>query len=146
MLRFHNKIYRNLMWRNFLWKTQISSIAAYVVSLESCSEFPRRYFTLYTVLEIYQPRPYTVDTFQLFVVFKVAFSRYSEQSLVGTDNYFRGFVLWTHTLHRQIMLWVKEWNSGVPHSLSQCNSNGCYRAAKQQRTLFRWKRVCNVCS
>ena len=58
-------------------------------------------------------RPYTSDKFQTFVFFKFAFSNYTEPSPVSTDHYFCCFVLWTHTLHRQITLLVKEWNSGV---------------------------------
>jgi hypothetical protein len=56
---------------------------------------------------------HTAVTHQGSVLFSFAFSSYTEQSQVSTDHCFCCFVLWTHTSHRQINLWVKERISGV---------------------------------
>jgi hypothetical protein len=96
---------------------------------------------------------HTADRFRAFVLFSLAISSYTEPSPVSTDKYFCCCFLWTHRLHSEIMLSVEEWNrcllatefvsileqSFVPDSLSECSSNGCNCAAKEQRSLFQKK-------
>jgi hypothetical protein len=114
MLHFHNKICRTIMiCRYFLWNTQISSTLPDVASLESSRELPRRYLTLTYCPRTLADTPNTAGTFQPFALFIIAFSRFTEWSPVRTDSYFCSFVLWTHILHRNIIMLVKEWNIGL---------------------------------
>jgi hypothetical protein len=129
MLHFNITIFRTTMWRHFLWLTKISRIAVDVASLESrrgssvrdltqCPWTSEDRFYAVTIIWIFLCFPahsalHTADRFRAVVLFNFAFSRYTEPSPVSTDYYFCCFVLWTHRLHREMMLWVKEWNKVV---------------------------------
>ena len=114
----HSKRIRYRNWHRhffqfFKRKTQIPSIAADVASLESCSENPRRYLTVTYCPSLDQTRPNPTEWFQPFVLFSFAFSNYTKPSSVGTYHFFCCYVLWTHRLHREIMLLVKGRNKAV---------------------------------
>jgi hypothetical protein len=116
----------------FLWQTRIPTTDADVESLESCTEGQLPLVTVsYSPWELPQTLDHTgfkqrrvlecfcfparcalhsADRFQAFVLFSFAFCSHTEPSTVSTDHYFCCFVLWTHRLHLQTILWVKEWN------------------------------------
>ena len=88
-----------------------------------------------------------------FVLFSFAVSINIKPSTVSTDHYVCCYINWTDILHNKMVLLLKgvsrslmkiefasiKEQSFVPDSLSECNSNGCYRVAKKQRTLFQKK-------
>jgi hypothetical protein len=102
---------------------------------------------------------HTADRCQEFALFYFVFCSYNKLWAVSTDYYFCCFVLWTHRLHREIMLLVKELNTGlvtiefasileqsfVPDSLPQCNSNVWYSAVKSKKHCSKRKLASNIC-
>jgi hypothetical protein len=88
------------MCRLILWQTQNSKSVAYILPLESCTEFPRRYLTL-----TYRPctvlaTPIHCGEYPTVFIFSFVFCNYTGHSSVSAVYYFSTFVLWTH-----IILW-----------------------------------------
>jgi hypothetical protein len=149
--------------RSFFFKTQLSNIPA---SLESYREVALRYLTLTwcpwtspdlprRVLEYFSvvlPNSglQATDTFHEFFLFNFAFSTNIKPSPVSTDHCVCFYIKWTDILHHEMVLLSKDVSNGlltiefssihepslVPDSFSECNSNGCHTAARNQRILF----------
>jgi len=102
MLNFQNTIYRNWMTITSYGRRKFSTLLLTKCYWNCVAKVHVDTWQWPSYLELYRTRPYSAGSFHLFVIFRFIFTGTSP---VSTDNYICYFVLWTHTLYRELILW-----------------------------------------